>query len=70
MPLVLIQVYLRNVEDSVLENSLSILWLTKKQAKEQKATAIATVIFAGANFSTLNALIAKTVKRTNFKLKN
>ena len=40
MPLVLIQVYLRNVEDSVLENSLSILWLTKKQAKEQKATAI------------------------------
>lgn len=66
MPLVLIQVYLRNVEDSVLENSLSILWLTKKQAKEQKATPIATVIFAGANFSTLNALIGQDSKKNKF----
>lgn len=66
MPLALIQVYLRNVEDSVLEKSLSTLWLTKKQAKEQKATAIATVIFAGANFSTLNAQIGQDSEKNKF----
>lgn len=40
--------------------------VNKKQAKEQKATAIATVIFAGANFSTLNALIGQDSNKNKF----
>lgn len=57
------------VEDSVLESTVLGLWLTKqKKAKERKATAIATVIFAGANFnfSTLNALIGRDSEKNKF----
>jgi len=38
----------------------------QKKQKKQKATAIVAVVFAGANFSSLNALICQNGEKNKF----